>query len=710
MTKHIMFLTISTLVVATHIHAQAPAIAWDNAYGATNNDELHIVEPTDDGGFILGGMSPSNAGPDKSENSRGGYDYWVIKLDASGVKQWDKTIGGTGLDYLFALKQTPDGGYFLAGESESNISGDKTENLVGQRDIWVVKLNSAGTIQWQNNIGGNFYDYLRCADLTADGGYILGGSSASTISGDKTISGRGFEDYWVIKLNSTGVIQWQQLYGNNDHDWLYAIHETSDGGYILGGHSSSAAGFEKTEGTIGGYDYYVIKINSVGDVVWQNTIGGTGADMLYDLVPTADGGYIACGSSLSGIGGDKSSANRGLNNYWIVKLNATGSIEWNKTLGGSSTDVANSIIQASDGNYLVFGNSISGISGDKTEVNLGQDDYWVFKLNSTGGVMWQNTIGGNYTDLGTSICQMPDGAYLLAGSSSSPVSFDRTDGLIGGKDYWVVKLVSDCVPTTEICNSLDDDCNGLIDDVSLSVTISAGGPTTFCSGSNVLLSAVYTGTSIQWKRNGTNISGATNSNYTATLTGSYTATTTNLCNSTTSDAINVTVNKNPNASITAGGPTTFCVGGSVSLTVTPVAGCTYQWYKGATALAGATATTYVATTTGNYKCRVTKTATGCYKNSNTIAVSVTCKDGEHIDTVDVGFKVFPNPANATITIEPSSTIPTTVQVRDVFGQLVIPEMLINSQMELDVKAWPAGMYFLQFTTESDIIVSRFVKQ
>jgi len=236
-------------------------IQWQNTIGGSINDQLYSIQQTIDGGYILGGWSNSNISGDKTENSQG-TDYWVVKLDASGNIQWQNTIGGSFLDYLNCMQQTSDGGFILAGSSQSGISGDKTEDSQGGSDYWVVKLDAFGNIQWQNSIGGNSDDYLTSIQQTIDGGYILGGYSNSGISGDKTENYQGLYDYWVVKLDATGNIQWQNTIGGNSWDELISIQQTNDGGYILGGHSSSGISGDKTENSQGDYDYWVVKLTN----------------------------------------------------------------------------------------------------------------------------------------------------------------------------------------------------------------------------------------------------------------------------------------------------------------------------------------------------------------------------------------------------------------------------------------------------------------
>ena len=205
----LLFFTTTTL---------AQEIEWQNTIGGNYYDQLNSIQQTSDGGYILGGWSDSNISGDKTEDSQGNYDYWVVKLDAAGNIQWQNTIGGNSVDYLTSIQHTTDGGYILGGWSNSGVSGDKTENSQGANDYWVVKLDPIGYIQWQNTIGGGSYDYLTSIQQTTDGGYILGGMSQSDVSGDKTEICQGDFDYWVVKLDASGNIQWQNTIGGNSWD------------------------------------------------------------------------------------------------------------------------------------------------------------------------------------------------------------------------------------------------------------------------------------------------------------------------------------------------------------------------------------------------------------------------------------------------------------------------------------------------------------
>jgi hypothetical protein len=425
-----------------NVFSQAPGIEWQNTIGGENYDYLLSIQQTTDGGYILGGYSTSNISGDKTENSQGFVDYWVVKLDASGNIQWQNTIGGEGNDNLYSIQQTTDGGYILGGSSHSLLSGDKTEAPQGGYDYWVILLDASGNIQWQNTIGGSADDFLTSIQQTADGGYILGGRSSSGISGDKTEAAQfaGLDDYWAVKIDASGNIQWQNTIGGSNSDYLYSIQQTTDGGYILGGYSYSGISGDKTELCQGVYDCWVVKLDTSGNLQWENTIGGNYEDDLFSVQQTSDGGYILGSSSGSGISGDKTEASQGFYDYWVVKLDTSGTIQWQNTIGGSDFEYLRSIQQSADGGYILGGFSNSGITGDKTEVSQGGADYWVIKLGTSGTIQWQKTIGGSDYDYLRSIQQTTDGGYVLGGNSYSGISGDKTEYSQGLDDYWVLKL------------------------------------------------------------------------------------------------------------------------------------------------------------------------------------------------------------------------------------------------------------------------------
>jgi hypothetical protein len=214
--------------------SQAPAKQWDADFGGSEIEQLSAGQQTKDGGYIFGGYSESGISGDVTQSNRGSSDYWVVKTDSNGIKQWDARFGGTSVDKLTALQQTSDGGYILGGISFSGIGGDKTQPNKGINDYWIVKINGKGKKQWDATFGGNSFDELYALQQTADGGYILGGASFSDSSGDKTQRTRGGKDFWIVKVDPAGNKEWDAAFGGSAFEELFSLRQTKDGGYILG--------------------------------------------------------------------------------------------------------------------------------------------------------------------------------------------------------------------------------------------------------------------------------------------------------------------------------------------------------------------------------------------------------------------------------------------------------------------------------------------
>ncbi|MBA3647783.1 MAG: T9SS type A sorting domain-containing protein [Chitinophagales bacterium] len=423
-----------------------PGKQWDARFGGTNNESLNSLQQTADGGYILGGWSQSGISGDKTQASQGGYDYWIVKTDADGIKQWDARFGSSDYDFLHSLQQTADGGYILGGYSQSGISGDKTQASQGLYDYWIVKTDANGVKQWDARFGGSSDDYLNSIQQTADGGYILGGWSQSGISGDKTQASQGSYDYWIVKTDANGVKQWDTRFGGSSDDRLWSLQQTTDGGYILGGYSQSGISGDKTQASQGASDYWIVKTDANGVKQWDARFGGSSAEGLWSLQQTTDGGYILGGESISEISGDKTQASQGDYDYWIVKTDANGVKQWDAQFGGSNQDELNSLQQTADGGYILGGWSGSEISGDKTQASQGSSDYWIVKTDANGVKQWDARFGGNNADGLWSLQQTTDGGYILGGTSSSGISGDKTQSSQGFDDYWIVK--TDAVATT----------------------------------------------------------------------------------------------------------------------------------------------------------------------------------------------------------------------------------------------------------------------
>ncbi len=369
--------------------------------------------------------------------------------------EWQKVYGGAIGETPNSICQTSDGGFILAGISFSMAgAGDITQNSVNNKsDIWIIKITSLGVKQWQRKIrADSMFDSRPKIKQTPDGGYIIGIDSDSGVGYDKTVPSKGASDYWILKLDSIGTIIWQKSIGGAGPESLSNLELTTDGGYIISGDSSSTASGDKTENRINNSnDYWIVKLDSIGNVVWDNTIGGNFNDNNPVVKPTIDGGYIVSGYSDSNSSVDKTQNSYGNYDYWVVKLDANGVVQWDKTIGGDYVDYSIWLVQSSDGNYYISGFSFSGVSGLKTEPNH-QGDIWIVKLDSSGNILWENTIGGNYSEEFPYIYTTNDGGIIMLCNSVSDISGDKTQNNRGisvttftdqeTPDYWMVKLDS----------------------------------------------------------------------------------------------------------------------------------------------------------------------------------------------------------------------------------------------------------------------------
>lgn len=429
-------LTLTLVLVQLVTFAQAPAIEWQKSFGGSAAEEASSIQQTTDGGYIVAGYTTSNNG--NVTGNHGYSDYWVVKLAATGTIQWQKTLGGTLVDGAYCIQQTTDGGYIVAGYTNSN-DGNVIGNH-GNYDYWVVKLSAAGTIEWQKTLGGSQDELAYSIQQTTDGGYVVAGYTNSN-NGD--VSGNhGGSDMWILKLSISGTIQWQKTLGGSYGENAYSIQQTRDGGYIVAGIAGSNNG--DVTGNQGAIDYWIVKLTATGTIEWQKTLGGSAVDIAFSIYQTTDGGYIVAGVTLSNDGDVTGNHGGTGHDSWIVKLSNAGIIQWEKAFGGTDDDRITCIKQTADGNYIAGGYTLSN-DGDVSG-NHGNWDLWVVKLAGTGTILWQKTLGGTGPDGALSIQQTSDGGYVTAGSSNL-ANGDVTEHQ-GNGDYWIVKLATDTLNTT----------------------------------------------------------------------------------------------------------------------------------------------------------------------------------------------------------------------------------------------------------------------
>lgn len=421
--KFIVFVLL--LHFTTQIWSQAPEIEWEKCFGGSSTEYPYTIKTTSDNGYIIAGWTFSNDG-DITEN-KGGRDYWIVKTDQNGNILWQKTIGGSRWDSAFSAQETSDYGYIIIGNSQSD-DGDVTQHhgSTTYDDIWVVKLNSQGDILWEKSLGGSLNDYSHSIQQTFDGGYILVGVSFSN-DGDVMYEGEaGHPNYWVVKLDESGNIVWQKII-EEECGLDPTIKQTTDTGFIIYANTC-------LEGR------NLIKLADSGEIQWVKFLdyGSSIANYPYtdSIQQTTDGGYVVIA-----IGATPSTSD----DFLVTKLDTMGNIIWQKSFGGSGEDSPYSIQQTNDNGYILVGRSNSE-DGDLTE-NYGLDDYWIVKLNSLGNLVWQKSLGGSNLDYGYSIQQTADGGYIIAGRSDS--NDGNVTGHHGNTDFWVVKLSPDQMAVQE---------------------------------------------------------------------------------------------------------------------------------------------------------------------------------------------------------------------------------------------------------------------
>ena len=415
-------------------------IDWQISEGGSTGDILNVILPTADGGYLLGGRSQSaGATGTKASLNYGNYDYWLVKIDANGTKLWDSSYGGSEFDEIWSILPTADGGYLIGGYSSSPANGNKIAATNGQQDYWMIKINADGVRQWERSYGGTSIDLFTSMTATADGSFLLSGYSISGVNGTKTAPGNGNYDYWVLKIDANGNQLWDKTYGGSGADMFPQIIPAADGGFLVGGYSSSPADGTKTRPSLDA-DYWVVKIDAEGTQLWDSIYGGSSAETLNKMVLTADGGFLLGGYSNSIPSGQKTSINRGSNDYWLVKINANGTQLWDSTYGGNGNDDLYDLIPAKDGDFYLSGQSNSPANGNKTRPSLGSADYWVVKVNANGVKTKEYIYGGTSLDQQRAIYPTSNGGFLIGGFTSSGIGGNKTVNTNGNVDYWILKV------------------------------------------------------------------------------------------------------------------------------------------------------------------------------------------------------------------------------------------------------------------------------
>jgi len=375
--------------MSTAFAAEPGDTLWTRLYGGTGYDWefAYSVQQTTDGGYVAAGKS--------NAFGAGDYDFWVVKTDASGDILWTRNYGGSGADEGYFVQPTSDGGYLVAGKTDS-FGG-------GGFDVYLVKTDANGDTLWTRTYGGSYYDAAYCVELTSDGGYIVGGWTESF--------GAGSWDFWLLKTDAAGDTLWTRYYGGSEYDCCYSLQQTTDGGYI-------ATGMTQSFGA-GDYDVWVMKTDDNGDTLWTRTYGGSERERGYSVRQTSDGGYIVTGYT--------ETFGPGTSGVYLLKMDADGDTLWTRTYGGDGWDWSHCVQQTTDGGYIIAGITMS--------YGGGGNDVYLVKTDAKGDTLWTRAYGGSGGDVGNSVRQTADGGYIAAGYTES----------FGGDgwDVWLLRIAGE---------------------------------------------------------------------------------------------------------------------------------------------------------------------------------------------------------------------------------------------------------------------------
>jgi len=394
-------------------------------------------------GYVTLLQSKSDISSDRNVQLYGVKDYWLVGLNSNLYPTWQKSFGGNAIDIACDMIVTESNDIIIVGLSNSPVSGNKTVSNYGNNSVWIVCTDSIGDVRWQNSYGGypgENYEVRIIQGL--DGAFIIGTSSGSGISGTKTDTCRGNTDYWLFSIDSLGNQLWDKTIGGSGFDILGSIIQISDSNIVVLGTSNSPISGEKSEDTIamaedqydiwGGRDLWLVNYNFIVDtIVWDRTIGGDNEENMNTSLAFVGNYIYLSASTLSGISGTKSCSSFGDSDIWINKVSKEGALIWNKAYGGSGLDLLSSLKVIGSKALLIGGSSSSPISGNKTENPIGATDYWFVTIDSLGSIVWDKTIGGNNIEVLSDMFINDISSFIAVGSSLSSATGHKTETIRG---------------------------------------------------------------------------------------------------------------------------------------------------------------------------------------------------------------------------------------------------------------------------------------
>lgn len=427
-------------------------LMWTQCYGGSQDDKSYYIKETSDGGTISAGYTTSLAFSGSTINNHGGKDAFVLKLNAAGTVQWQQSLGGTNDELANVVKEIPAGGYIIAGSSGSG-NGNVGVNF-GGKDAWIVKLSPSGSIVWSKVIGGLNNEEATSVFPTSDGGFFVVGYSFSSVlsqQGGATMPSNhhGNSDIWTARLDGAGNVLWTKCFGGSMSDRANATIQHSNGTYYIAGYT------ESNNGDVSGnhqdqnffppqntQDYWVINVDPDGNLLWQKCLGGSLSENANDLVETMNGEIVVAGYSYSSDGDVPTNA--GMKDAWLVKLSASGTLVSGNSIGGMFDDLPMSVNLLPNGGYLISGSTNSGMINGTLMPVIGYYDYFMMYLDNNLTYMAHAVVGGTGWDYARSVVRTVDGNYVVGGYTNSSNGFFTSNS--GSFDFGVVKINASILP------------------------------------------------------------------------------------------------------------------------------------------------------------------------------------------------------------------------------------------------------------------------
>jgi hypothetical protein len=631
--------------------------------------------------------------------SAGVEDVFVSKQDGLGNFLWVFRGGGANPDIGYDIVTDTAGNCYVTGSYYDQATfGNITLHSAGTADydIFVLKLNSSGVLQWAKSAGGSNYDIGRGIAISGSNLYVSGNIQGNVSFGNVTATGPGLYDAFVAKYTLSGTVNWVSIGGGTGYDISNGVCADAAGNAYLTGYFQGTATFGSNTVTNASTlftDAFVAKVNSSGVFQWVKSGGNPSDDDIGRAIDCDSSGNVYMGGEFRGTAtfGNITITNAGIADIFVAKYNTSGTLLYVSTEGADGGDYCYGVAASSSKVYItgLFNGTVQ--FGTTTLTSNASNDIYIAELDAaTGSFVWTEQAGGLGDDAGRAVAFNRTGFIAYTGDfEHSPSTFNQfTLNSNGGHDIFIAKIkVGSCTVAT--------------------ASINASGPTTFCTGGSVLLtSTTANAITVQWNKNGINIVGATSPSYTATQAGSYTLVVTDNCgNQTTSNAIIINTNKPPTATVTPSGDINICSGDTLILTANTGVNFSYQWIRNNTILPGQTNSTLVVTSGGNYKVTVTKTTTGCSATSKKVAkVHVTCKAAIS-GLPSVALSPNPSATNFTVNGIPENSH---LAVYNSVGQLLEQQNVGDgTSFGEDL---PPGIYFVHIVSDGHDEVHKVIKE